>query len=115
MTFGKRVQSLRQHKAINQRDLAARVDIDVTYLSKIENDRLPPPSHDTIVRLAEELDEDPDALLLLADKMPKDLKEIIVKSPARPDFFRSVSDLSDDELKKVQSYAEQLKRDRTKP
>ena len=109
MTFGKQIQKLRRGKGINQRDLADQIGVDVTYLSKIENDRLPPPSHDTIVKLAQVLDEDCDALLIMADKMPEDLKEVITKSPARPEFFRSMNDLNDDELRKVKDYAVRLR------
>lgn len=114
MKFGKYIQKSRREKNINQRTLASRVGIDVTYLSKIENDRLPPPSHETIHKLATELDEDPDELLVLADKAPKDMKEIITQSASRPDFLRSIKDLSDEDLKDVQAYVEKLKKKRDK-
>ena len=66
-TFGQTIRELRKAKTppLTQRDLAERVaarlregdrrGFDFTYLSKIENDRLPPPSAVAIIALAEEL------------------------------------------------------------
>ncbi len=75
MTFGERVKELRKARGVSQRDLAGRVGIDFTYLSKIENDRMEPPSEDTIRRIAEALDASADDLLVLADRFPSDLAD----------------------------------------
>jgi transcriptional regulator with XRE-family HTH domain len=50
-------------------------------LSKVERDEVAPPSEATIVRLARELDEDPDVLLAMAGKISSDLAAIIRKRP----------------------------------
>lgn len=39
MTFSKRVRELRKTRNLTQRELADRVGINFTYLSKIENDK----------------------------------------------------------------------------
>src|SRR5687768_9514336 len=101
MTFGERLRQLRREQHLNQRTLAARVGIDFTYLSKIENGRLDPPSADTIVKLAQALGANPDELLLLAYKVPQDLIPIITRSPQWPMFLRSIRDLRDDELREL--------------
>ena len=72
-TFGQRIRELRKAKNLTQRELAARVaarlkeedrrGFDVTYLSKIENDKMPPPSTIAIMQLANELDTHSDELL----------------------------------------------------
>ena len=63
------------------RRVAAGIDVEPSYLSKIERGEQPPPSEKTIVALARELDEDPDVLLALAGKVSADLQAIIRKRP----------------------------------
>jgi len=77
MDFGERVRELRKAQGMSQRDLAERADIDFTYLSKIENGRIEPPSEDAIRRIAYGLDANPDELILLAHKFPSDLAQEI--------------------------------------
>ena len=64
------------------RQVAARIGVQPSYLSKIEREEQPPPSERTILALAEELDEDRDLLLAMAGKVSSDLQEIIRKRPA---------------------------------
>lgn len=77
MNFGERVRELRKERGLSQRELAAQSGIDFTYLSKIENARMEPPSEKVILNMAEALDTDPDELTLLAGKIPSDVKERI--------------------------------------
>lgn len=69
-TFGQRIRELRFLKGVALRDLAARIGRDFTYLSKIENDRVLPPSAEVIVALAAHLDGDPEELAVLGNKPP---------------------------------------------
>jgi transcriptional regulator with XRE-family HTH domain len=41
--FGQRIQRLRRRQGLTQRQVAAQLGIDFTYLSKLENDRGEPP------------------------------------------------------------------------
>lgn len=66
------------------RQLAARVGVEPSYLSKVERGQQPPPSEQTIASLARELDEDPDVLLALAGKVSAELQSII---RGRPKLF----------------------------
>ncbi|HEX5069474.1 MAG TPA: helix-turn-helix transcriptional regulator [Vicinamibacterales bacterium] len=68
--------------AFSVRQVAARVGIEPSYLSKIERGEQPPPSEETIAAIARELDEDTDVLLALAGKVSSDLQAIIRKRPA---------------------------------
>jgi len=100
-TFGQTIRDLRKAKMppLTQRELADKVaarlreddhrGFDFTYLSKIENDRMPPPSVAAIIALAEELDANPDELLAVAEKAPPDVGEALKKSGAARTFFRS--------------------------
>lgn len=88
MTFGQRLRELRKHLGLSQRDLAEKVDMDFTYLSKVETGTMPPPSEKKILALAKVLNADSDELLSLANKMPSDLaKKVDLKTIK---FLRSV-------------------------
>jgi len=63
------------------RQVAKRIDVEPSYLSKIERGEVAPPSEATTVKLAKELGEDPDVLLAMAGKVSSDLQEIIRKRP----------------------------------
>lgn len=113
MTFGERLRQLRLEKKINQRDLASRVGIDFTYLSKLENSRMPPPAAATINRISKALAADGDELMILAKKVPTDIAPVISRSAAMPAFLRSIKDFDDDELQKLGTYAQKMRANRS--
>lgn len=107
MTFGSRIRELRQAKDLTLRDLAKKVRVTFTYLSKIENQKLSFgefPSDDLILRLAHVLKADPDELLLLAEKIPDAIRKRVLQ---RPDVFRKMADLDDKRLDDVLEFLEQ--------
>jgi transcriptional regulator with XRE-family HTH domain len=63
------------------RKVTGRVGLEPSYLSKIERGQESPPGEQTIRRLAEELSENPDALLALAGKVSSGLLAIIRERP----------------------------------
>jgi transcriptional regulator with XRE-family HTH domain len=86
MTFGDHVRRRREalretNPAYSIRRVAASIDLEPSYLSKIERDEQPPPSEEKIVALAHALGEDPDYLLALAGKIASDLQEIVRRRP----------------------------------
>lgn len=77
-----RREALRKSSAdYSLRQVAGRIDVEPSYLSKVERGDEAPPSEPTIRRLAKELDEDPDVLLALAGKVSADLQTIIRRRP----------------------------------
>ncbi|MCL4552019.1 MAG: helix-turn-helix domain-containing protein [Candidatus Marsarchaeota archaeon] len=52
MSFGRKLKELRLRADLTQTELAEAVGVDYTYLSKIENDRVEPPSEKVILKLA---------------------------------------------------------------
>ncbi len=85
-TFGQYVRQRREDlkqadRRYSVRQVAARIGVEPSYLSKVERGDEAPPGERTIVALAAELDEDPDVLLALAGKVSTDLQEIIRKRP----------------------------------
>lgn len=63
------------------RQLAHRIGIEPSYLSKIERGLEPRPSEETTRALALALGENPDAFLAMAGKVSQDLQDIIRKRP----------------------------------
>lgn len=78
----KRLEPRKGGKPPSLRQVAAEVGLEPSYLSKIERNIEPPPSEETIHRIADTLGEDPDVLLAMAGKVSRDLREIICKRPA---------------------------------
>ncbi|HVK12484.1 MAG TPA: helix-turn-helix transcriptional regulator [Gemmataceae bacterium] len=101
MSFGDFLRQRREEKraadpGYSLRRVAASVGIEPSYLSKIERGEQPPPSEETILALARELDEDPDVLLALAGKVSKELQAIIRKRPQLfAQLIRQLKDLPD--------------------
>ncbi len=108
-TFGKILKLIRREKGVSQRELAEKVGVDFSYISKVENDRLPPPAADTIVKIASVLDIPSEDLLSQTNKLPTDIKHMLSSSTAALQFMNMAKemDLSNDEWGAL---AENLKR-----
>ena len=63
------------------RQVAGRIGVEPSHLSKIERGEMAYLSEEKLVALARELDEDPDVLLALSGKVSQDLQQIIRKRP----------------------------------
>ena len=84
----KRREALRaEDDRYSVRQLAQRIGVEPSFLSKVERGEVAPPSEEKVLRLAKELDEDPDMLLALAGKVSSDLQAAIRK---RPELFASL-------------------------
>jgi transcriptional regulator with XRE-family HTH domain len=91
LTLGQRLKQGRLAMNLTLRELANKVKVDFTYLSKIENDKTDhPPSEDLLRRLAKELEDDPEELVLLSGQIPQHMKDEMTKSDSAAQFFRSV-------------------------
>jgi transcriptional regulator with XRE-family HTH domain len=117
MYFGEKIKELRKKKNLTLRALAEKVDLDFTYLSKIENGKVDyTPSSDKIRSLANVLDADELELLKLADKVPPEL-EPLANNPRARAFFRRAQSLSnakdwDDLIKYLDKRQEERERQR---
>jgi transcriptional regulator with XRE-family HTH domain len=80
-SYGVFLRSRRLAKQLTQRQFADRVGVDFTYLSKVENGRLPPPSEATITQIAKVLGDDPNFHLSQARKVPLDLRQAVAELP----------------------------------
>ena len=86
--FGKKLRELRRAASLTQRQLAQKVGVNFSYLSKIESGTMPPPSEQVIIRLAEVLDADMDELLVMAGRIPADIA-LILKNRQAIEILRS--------------------------
>ena len=75
--FGAKLRELRLRASLTLRELAARVNVDFTYLSKIESEVKPPPSEKVILKLAAALNSDKDELMVLSGRVPSDLIHLL--------------------------------------
>jgi HTH-type transcriptional regulator, competence development regulator len=88
--------------AFSLRQMAGAIDIEPSYLSKIERGLEPPPGEETIKDMARILGEDPDVLLAFAGKISSDLQSIIVKRPALfAELIRGFRSLPDQAVARV--------------
>lgn len=79
----KRLDRLAQDPRFTLRQLAARLGIQPSYLSRLERGAAPSLSEEHILALARELDDDPDVLLALAGKLPGDVRRALLAAPER--------------------------------
>jgi transcriptional regulator with XRE-family HTH domain len=105
--FGDYVRTARERLAAKDmrfslRQVAARIDVEPAYLSKVERGLVSPPSEATILRLAADLGEDPDMLLALAGKVSSDLQKIILRRPKQfAELIRQLKNAPDHAMLKL--------------
>ena len=101
--------SLREQgdRSFSLRQVAFRIGVEPSYLSKIERGELPPPSEKKIVLLAGELGMDADYLLALAGKVASDLQFIIRERPVLYGrLIRTFQNVPDDSVQMAIDQAE---------
>lgn len=107
MTFGKYIRTAREKRlsedrTFSVRQVAQRIGVEPSYLSKVERDHVAPPSEATIGRLAQELGEDRDLLLAMAGKVSSDLRDIILQRPRLfAELLRQLRDAPDQAIEEV--------------
>ncbi len=108
MKFGERLRELRKQQEMSQRDLALLVEVDFTYISKLESGSQLPPSALTIHRIAQALDADQDELMALAGKIPDGLRQAVKDNPLLAELVRVLSQrvLSDETYRQMMALAE---------
>ncbi len=85
-SFGMFLRAQRIEAGLGLRELARLIEKSPGYLSDVELDNVPPPSEETIVRIAAALTVDKKALLSMARKVDPELAQYVVDqpSPRRP-------------------------------
>ena len=96
--FGQHLRQLRTQASLSLRELASALDVNFTYVSKIELGHVAPPSEELLRKLASVLgpclDQNPidlaDHLITLAGKVPSDIAGILLRNPGAIHFLRAV-------------------------
>jgi HTH-type transcriptional regulator, competence development regulator len=100
-SFGSYIRERREalrteDRAYSVRQVAQRMGVQPSYLSKVERDEVSPPSEETTRKLAHELGMDADMLLALAGKVSSDLQDVIRKRPVLfAELIRSLKETPD--------------------
>jgi len=93
----KREQLRSTDKSYSVRQVAIRMGVEPSYLSKIERgDQKAYLTEEKIRALADDLGEDPDVLMALSGKVSQDIQEIIRKRPVLfAELIRKLKDMPD--------------------
>lgn len=99
-TFGELIRDARKKQEYSQRELAKLVEVNYTYLSKLENDRAEyPPSKEVIRSLAHHLHLNEEELTKLAGRInPEDaqiFKDLVKKYQEMPVLLRRMQENPD--------------------
>jgi len=78
--FAEVLRGLREKSGLSIKRLAPSLGVDYTYLSKLESNRLKP-SAELVERVSAYFNYDRDQLMLSADKIPADIKQILRDHP----------------------------------
>jgi len=110
-SFGAALRIRRREAGLTQHDLAERAGLDFTYISKLENDRLPPPAADTVVLLSRILGIPSEGLLALSGKIPSEVQHMVSSSSAAQEFLREAQQrgISDAEWRQLANLLRGLK------
>lgn len=106
-TFGQIIKEARKTKQITQRDLAKQIDVDFTYISKIENGALEPPSEEVISKMAKVLGIDENELFLAAKKVPTQFRDTILQEGTANIFFRKYATLTEEQKERITKILEE--------
>ena len=107
-TFGQTIKNARKEKHITQRDLAKIIDVDFSYISKIETGALEPPSEAVIIKIAKILELDSNELFILAKKVPTEFKNSIIEEDTAANIlFRKYQYLTEKQKERIKKIIEE--------
>jgi transcriptional regulator with XRE-family HTH domain len=110
-TFGKKLRDLRVQSDVGLRELARLIDKSPGYLSDVEQDHVPPPSEDVLLKIAAALNVDKTQLLTAAQKMDPEISRYVAQKPEAADFLRMAKekDFGRDDWETLTKLAEAVK------
>lgn len=110
--FGALIRGAREDREIGLREMAKKIGVSPTYLSKIERDEFPPPVEDRVRQIAEILGLDVDELLALAGRVSTDLADIIREQPREmAALLRTTKGLSPEQVRRLAQAARKARDD----
>ena len=108
--FGAFIRREREAREIGLREMAKKIGVSPTYMSKVERDEFTPPTEDNVRSIAHILECDPDELLAMAGRVPSDLADIIKRHPVEMSaLLRTANGLSAEDLARLSREAGKAK------
>ena len=86
MDFGSLLKILREKSGLSIKRLAPELDVNYTYLSKLENNKVSP-SEELVERVSHYFSYNKEELLLAANKIPEDVLRILRENPTEAIAF----------------------------
>ena len=110
LKFGAFVRRKREEREIGLREMARKIGVSPTYLSKVERDEFTPPIEEKVRAIAQIIECDPDELLALAGRTPSDLADIIKRAPVEVSaLLRTTSGMTRDEIAQLAENAKKAR------
>lgn len=106
-TFGEYIREVREaknasDKTFSLRQVAGRIDVEPSYLSKVERGDEPNPSEQFIKKLSTELKIDENVALAMCGKVSLEAREIILKNPVIfVELLNTLKNCSDDSILRI--------------
>jgi transcriptional regulator with XRE-family HTH domain len=108
--FGAFIRREREAKEIGLREMAKKIGVSPTYLSKIERDEFPPPAEDRVKAIAKIIDCDADDLMARAGRVSTDISDIIKRHPVEmAALLRTAKGLTADDISRLAKQAQKVK------
>ena len=109
--FGAFIRQKREEKGLSLRDMAKKIKVSPTFLSKVETEDWKP-GEEKLRKIAEVIGCDADDLLARAGRVPSELSEIIKQSPHRHQMtalLRTAREFTAEEMEKLVRQAHKIK------
>jgi transcriptional regulator with XRE-family HTH domain len=109
--FGAFIRREREAKGLSLRDMAKKIKVSPTFLSKVETEDWKP-GEEKLRNIAQVIGCDPDDLLARAGRVPTELSEIIKQSPHRHEMvtlLRTAKAFTAEEMGKLVRQALKIK------
>src|SRR5271165_7090638 len=110
--FGAFIRREREGKEIGLREMAKKIGVSPTYLSKVERDEFSPPAEDKVKAIAKIIGCDADDLLARAGRVSSDISDIIKRHPVElAALLRTTKGLTPDDIARLATQAQKAKDD----
>jgi len=108
--IGAFIRREREGKEIGLREMAKKIGVSPTYLSKVERDEFPPPAEDKVRAIAKIIRCDVDDLLARAGRVSSDITDIIKRHPVElAALLRTTKGLTADDITRLARQAQKAK------
>jgi transcriptional regulator with XRE-family HTH domain len=107
--FGAFIRQKREAKGLSLREMARKIQVSPTFLSKVETENWKP-GEEKLQRIAEVIGCEPDDLFALAGRVPTELTDIIKQSPSHAALLREARALTDEQIQKVRRQIRSFKK-----